>query len=888
MLALSSTADTNMLTVVVESTAAVIFLSTPHQGSPELSAIGEWARSFLGSLRFQTTATILNTLGLKNDDLERAHESFIRLWRRYDSRVKTFQEGFGITGVNLGVLGDKVVPDTSSLIGDPREHAETLQASHIQMCRFSSARDPNYIKVAGELMSVYKSVYKSVENDGIQKSTNLASQAIPLDTTNRIPADLHHQQDMIFQKLRFQNMGSRQQAIRGPATGTGQWLFENQTYREWLTSNNQNSRLFLLKGKLGTGKSTLMKEAFQHARRNHPDYIVISFFVNGKGGTLEHSQSGVFRALLYQLLPHYLQTSSSPPPYWSRLPQEYDWLVEGIPEVEWTEAELELRLEGLLLGLSHKNVLIFIDALDELSKAKARSQVRFWKKRVDWPELTNLRVCLSCRHIPHIWINNSLELVLEDQNRSDISAFVDFELGMQIPAEESLWKAELAERISVLSNGVFLWVVLVVVTILAKHDEGSSLVSILAHVNQIPLELGELYTQIIQALPTTEKAVTNKMFQWALGAARPLRLDEWHHVLGFIREPAPSSLREWRASKEFTGGDQQLERLIRTMSGGLLELSRTSIDRKYGRNSASSSICVGAGSLDDEQGEARVVQVIHESVREYFLKGSGFTLLSTVPSEDSLADCHSTIVKTCADYMRISELDNLVLARQATTRRSSIQSSQISFSGLSQHAEEESSFTEEKLKLTRENLEALSVSHSRNIIAGWMLGGSSPSLTAAASASTNSLGSYFLLDKVPEVLQDYPALLLYTVSEFRTHVHIATRPGSRLKEEIAELCQEASFWARFVALNEDISWDTNPSAYLSKEDTPLPNPDRQKKPHRKRPARNERQRRAYERAHEFDMVFSQIQTRSRSIASFGSASSYGRRTSVANRSDNGY
>ncbi|SPJ75131.1 uncharacterized protein FTOL_04862 [Fusarium torulosum] len=514
-----------------------------------------------------------------------------------------------------------------------------------------------------------------------------------------------------------------------------------------------------------------------------------------------------------------MQTSSLPPPYWSRLPQEYDWLAEGIPEVEWTEAELELRLEGLLLGLSHKNVFIFIDALDEHSKEKVTSQIRFWKKRVDWPELTNLIRTKPALASQPMWT---------------------WSLVCKFPAEESLWKAELAERISVLSNGVFLWAVLVVDTILAKHDEVISLVAIIDHVNQMPLELRELYTQIIQGLPTTEKAVTNKMFQWALGAARPLRIDKWHHIVDFIREPAPKSLLEWRASKEFTGGDQQLERLIRTMSGGLPELSRTSTDRKDGRNSAYSSIRVDAGSLDGEQGEARVVQVIHESVREYLLEGSDFTILATVPSEDPLAGCHSAIVKTCADYMRISELDNLVLARQATTRRSSIQSSQISFSGLSQHAEDKSYFTEEKPKLTQENLKAPSVSYSRNIVAGWILGGSSPSLTAAASASTYSLASYSLLYKVPEVLQDYPALHLYTVLEFRTHVRLATRPGSLLKEDITELRQEASSWTRFVALNEDISWDTSPPAYLSKEGTPLPNPDRQRKLHRKRPARNER------------------------------------------------
>lgn len=74
--------------------------------------------------------------------------------------------------------------------------------------------------------------------------------------------------------------------------------------------------------------------------------------------------------------------------------------------------------------------------------------------------------------------------------------------------------------------------------------------------------------------------------------------------------------------------------------------------------------------------------------------------------------------------------------------------------------------------------------------------------TAAASMFINSLGSYFILDKVPEVLQDYPALLLYTVLKFRAHVHLAARPGSRLKEDITEICQGATFWARFVALNE--------------------------------------------------------------------------------------
>ncbi|KAF5533272.1 integral membrane protein PTH11 [Fusarium phyllophilum] len=161
MLAISSTSDNQTHKGVIESTAAIIFLGTPHRGSPELSAIGEWARSMLSSLKFQTTSTILDTLGLKTTDLERAHEAFCRLWYQYDFQVKTFQESFGLTGIDLGVLGNKVVPHESSLIGDPREHAETLQANHKQMSRFGSAQDPNFIKVAGEIKTFYTAIDKA-------------------------------------------------------------------------------------------------------------------------------------------------------------------------------------------------------------------------------------------------------------------------------------------------------------------------------------------------------------------------------------------------------------------------------------------------------------------------------------------------------------------------------------------------------------------------------------------------------------------------------------------------------------------------------------------------------------------------------------------------------
>jgi hypothetical protein len=68
-----------------------------------------------------------------------------------------FQRGFVPSGLAIG-LTSQVVPDASAIIGISREEAETLQANHMDMCRFSGRDDPNYRKVASELRDMYEHV----------------------------------------------------------------------------------------------------------------------------------------------------------------------------------------------------------------------------------------------------------------------------------------------------------------------------------------------------------------------------------------------------------------------------------------------------------------------------------------------------------------------------------------------------------------------------------------------------------------------------------------------------------------------------------------------------------------------------------------------------------
>jgi hypothetical protein len=172
-----------------------------------------------------------------------------------------------------------------------------------------------------------------------------------------------------------------------------------------------------------------------------------------------------------------------------------------------------------------------------------------------------------------------------------------------------------------------------------------------------------------------------------------------------IQEPPPSSLREWsksprnpidigedgtiQTSKRLEGihndremGQELLVRWIQRISGGLVEVS----DAPGIETVDIDSDAAGPGSMLSDTGESRSVSVIHTSVHDFFRKSLTFGGL--IPFDDTTedgstgqhimrrltverlhkeaiaAEGHATVLRSCLNYLRLEEFNDLIKRRQ--------------------------------------------------------------------------------------------------------------------------------------------------------------------------------------------------------------------------------
>ncbi|PIB03175.1 Alpha-latrotoxin-Lh1a [Cercospora beticola] len=437
--------------------------------------------------------------------------------------------------------------------------------------------------------------------------------------------------EQCLRSLAFPDMEARSD-INEKAEHTCEWIFEHEDYQTWMGRGG----LLWIKGRAGTGKSTLMEairarslpareKSFEHLSPTRRT-LVVSFFFNRRGEMLHQTAVGLFRSLLHQVLrcdddllsqftkdsgfADYHRTKGEPG-------RDKTW--------DWTESDLrDLFRKYVKKFIETNDLRLYVDALDEGGEQVARQLMALFESCRG--EIGHeLNICVSCRPYPQRLSSYDYCIEIVNQTQQDISRFLE-----EYCSEWSDWsdpqalqrvKKEILSR----ASGVFQWVIIVIGRVVKLRDE--NLATILASIASLPQDLNDLYHDMFKPLRaenSSDRRAALRLFRWMTFAKGRLSLGELRYAAAIDADSPLKFVNDCKHSAHWCEDDDKMLKRLQRLSFGVVKL-----DGSY-------------------------VQFDHESVRDYMLaRGiSSFERDQADPSLDNVVGKSEAILsRVCFRYL---------------------------------------------------------------------------------------------------------------------------------------------------------------------------------------------------------------------------------------------
>lgn len=438
---------------------------------------------------------------------------------------------------------------------------------------------------------------------------------------------------------------------------TFEWIYRDSTqetkswsnFAEWL---RRDDGIFWIAGKAGSGKSTLMKYLYDNPKtreelvcwsKNIP-LILAAFFFWKTGTSMQKSQIGLLQSLLhetlsqcYQLIPIVL------PERWHEY-QLHDLGSEFLHiSGDWTQAELSRAFRRLVTqDILPAKFCFLIDGLDEYDGDPA-AIVALLK---DIPSSTSIKICISSR--PLVVCEEAFDqgpmLMLQDLTYKDIELYVQDTLGehnrmLQLKKEDPENAPQLVTQIVDRASGVFLWVKLVVRSLLDGLSNYDRISDLQARLQLLPVDLEDLYWHMLKDVEPLYRKQAWNLFQTVRRARSPLS----PLLLSFADEDPQAAL---LASKKTLEQDEieaickAIERRLKSRCKGLLEIQHSSRAQFY----------EGSTRLKLRTGK---VLFLHRSVNDFLEERNVQSML--LDENDDDYDANYSLMR--AQLMRLKWLD---------------------------------------------------------------------------------------------------------------------------------------------------------------------------------------------------------------------------------------
>ncbi|KAI0102787.1 hypothetical protein GGR51DRAFT_573819 [Nemania sp. FL0031] len=340
---------------------------------------------------------------------------------------------------------------------------------------------------------------------------------------------------LLLQSLHFNVMRYRHDGIGEAHANTFRWMLEpdskNQLqgskFVDWLRSDRS---LFWIRGKPGSGKSTLMKYLAENPRvTEHLEawsgdsrLVIGRYFFWNSGTSLQNSEEGLLRSLLFDTLracPELARTIE-------QTRKNYNTPMYSMDE--WSRHDLLGAFE--VLGRTHLPVrfFFFIDGLDEY-KGDIPKLLDTIRKLAS---LKDAKLCVSSRpwteFVDGFGDDDNSVIKLEDLTRPDILRYVTDSLEsnqrFQALAKDQSAYRRLADQVVSRAQGVFLWVKLVVRSLLQGATYADGLADMRKRLEEFPDDLEAYFQAIVADIPPRYRQRTALTVQVILAADHPLPL----------------------------------------------------------------------------------------------------------------------------------------------------------------------------------------------------------------------------------------------------------------------------------------------------------------------------------------------------------------------------
>ncbi|VUC37866.1 unnamed protein product [Clonostachys rosea] len=604
---------------ISRATYGILFFGVPNHGlrNEQLRTLvdGQPNKAFINDLLVDDDSEASNFLKRLTAQFAESFKGYYHIITFYERLPSPTLErnksgGWSKTGQRCLMVTEQSATSTG-IVAKTDEDNIPINSDHSGIVKFGSRNQSEYLVVQYRLRNLIEETKQKVSHRFAESDLYSPNSGIPR---------------ACLKSLAYEGMDSRLDTITEESDGTCGWLSSHENFVKW---KNQHRGLLWIKGKPGSGKSTIIKYALKRLSKVYgPETQVFSFFFHARGHELQKSLLGFFRSVLHQIL--------------QRFPGSLNDLVDNFNVKEMTVGEpgkdwhwhLQPLQEFLKLGLpkilTRFPVVFFIDALDECGQRPALDLIEYFRQiLLSLPSTSyQIGICFSCRHYPIIPGNGGLEVVLEEENSEDISLFVK----RSLLVNNNDLNDELFDLIIGRARGVFLWAMLVVREVSRMAIEGESMTTMQAEIARIPRGLFPFYEELVRS-SKNHPAMLN-LIQWLCFSGKPLNVEELQWALVVDPKSPMSTFEDYRASESFISSDR-FESRIRTLSCGLVEV------------------------------RFLTVQFIHQSVREFFLD-QGLSILDQGEPDEAAAAAHCRMSLVCVQYMNTFCSDLSRFGRQSS------------------------------------------------------------------------------------------------------------------------------------------------------------------------------------------------------------------------------